>query len=43
VKTRRPKGCLGLILRLFRITITEVATDAVELGPVAATYPDDSI
>jgi hypothetical protein len=39
----RPKGLVGLILRLFPITITEVTSEPVQGAPILAADPDRSI
>ena len=43
VRVVRPKGLLGLVLRLFPITITEVAPGPAESTSVAVVDPDRSI
>jgi Domain of unknown function (DUF1877) len=43
VRTVRPKGLFGLILRLFPITITEVTSEPVQGAPILAEDPDRSI
>jgi hypothetical protein len=43
VKTARPKGLLGWMLRLFPITITEMTSEPVDDTPVRAPDPDRTI
>ena len=43
VRTVRPKGLVGFILRLFPITITEVTSEPAEGAPAQAKDPDRSI
>jgi hypothetical protein len=43
VRTVRPKGLSGLILRLLPITMTEVTSEPAEGAPVPAEDPDRSI